>query len=71
MTPATTGLLGGKLTKLDEMNAMVKATTITAKGLSRATGGVALYVAHIRQMDREQQRGVTPTHSSKRDIERG
>ena len=47
------------------MNAISSVETVAQVGVVRATGGIALYVARIREADREAQRDRAPKRPEK------
>ena len=51
--------------KRSAMDAISNAATVAQRGLIKATGGVALYTAHIRQMDQENRRDAMLNRMSK------
>lgn len=52
-------------TKRSAMDAIKNAATVAQKGMIKATGGIALYTAHIRQMDQENRRDAMLRKMSK------
>lgn len=52
------------------MDAVSNVQTVAQVGLVKATGGVALYAAHIRQMDRDSVRQRQQTRDMAPRVER-